>query len=111
LTDAVRSSQEHFNGSGYPDGIAGDQIPLAARIIAVADAYHAMCSDRPYRAALPLGHAIAELERCAGTQFDPRVVAALVEVVVPTGADAAAPGASGAGGAANDRPGRVASAA
>ena len=81
LAPAIRSSQEFFDGSGYPDGIAGDAIPLAARVIAVADAFHAMRSDRPYRAALPHEIAVTELQRCAGTQFDPAVVAALLELL------------------------------
>lgn len=81
LAPVVRASQEFFDGGGYPDGLAGEAIPLAARIIAVADAYHAMRSDRPYRAALGRDAAIAELARCAGTQFDPVVVHALIAVV------------------------------
>jgi diguanylate cyclase (GGDEF)-like protein/putative nucleotidyltransferase with HDIG domain len=81
LSPAIRASQEFFDGTGYPDGIAGNAIPVAARIIAVADAFHAMCSDRPYRAALPREVAAAELRRCAGTQFDPVVVEALLDLV------------------------------
>jgi diguanylate cyclase (GGDEF)-like protein/putative nucleotidyltransferase with HDIG domain len=81
LAPAIRASQEFFDGSGYPDGIAGDAIPLPSRIIAVADAYHAMRNDRPYRAALPEDVAIAELRRYSGTQFDPAVVDALLELL------------------------------
>ena len=81
LAPSIRSSQEFFDGKGYPDGIAGDAIPLAARIVAVADACHAMRNDRPYRKALPEEVAIAELQRCAGTQFDPAVVAALLGLI------------------------------
>lgn len=81
LAPAIRSSQEFFDGSGYPDGIAGDAIPVAARVIAVADAFHAMRSDRPYRAALPHEIAVGELQRCAGTQFDPAVVSALLDLL------------------------------
>ena len=77
----VRSSHEHFDGTGYPDRLAGDDIPLGARIIAVCDAYDAMVSDRPYRAALSHAEALAELRRCAGTQFDPEVVRAFVGTV------------------------------
>jgi two-component system cell cycle response regulator len=77
----VRAAHEQYDGTGYPDRIAGEQIPLAARIVAVCDAYDAMISDRPYRAAMPRAAAIAELERCAGTQFDPAVVAAAVAVL------------------------------
>jgi diguanylate cyclase (GGDEF)-like protein len=74
--ELVRSSHEAFDGSGYPDALRGDAIPLGARIIAVCDAFDAMVSDRAYRAAMPVHEAIAELHRCAGTQFDPDVVAA-----------------------------------
>jgi diguanylate cyclase (GGDEF)-like protein len=74
--ELIRSSHEHFDGSGYPDGLAGEHIPMGARIILVCDAFEAMISDRPYRAARSEPEAIAELQRCAGTQFDPAVVAA-----------------------------------
>jgi len=74
----IRHHHERWDGSGYPDGLAGEQIPLGARIIAVADAYDAMTSDRPYRAALPHEIALVEIRRGAGTQFDPDVVAAFL---------------------------------
>lgn len=74
----VRASHERWDGEGYPDGIAGTAIPLGARIISVCDAFDAMTSDRPYAAAVPPADALAELERCAGGQFDPEVVAAFV---------------------------------
>ena len=77
----VRASHERWDGGGYPDGLAGEGIPLAARIVSVCDAYNAMTTDRSYRRALAVADAIAELERCAGTQFDPAVVAALVAVI------------------------------
>jgi putative nucleotidyltransferase with HDIG domain len=77
----VRSSHERYDGAGYPDGLAGDAIPLPSRIVSCCDAFHAMTSDRPYRRARAVGDALAELERCAGTQFDPVVVAALARVV------------------------------
>jgi diguanylate cyclase (GGDEF)-like protein/putative nucleotidyltransferase with HDIG domain len=77
----VRSSHERYDGAGYPDGLAGDDIPLGARIIAVCDAFDAMTTDRAYRAALTREQAAAELERCAGAQFDPVVVAAFVAVL------------------------------
>jgi HD-GYP domain-containing protein (c-di-GMP phosphodiesterase class II) len=78
----VRSCHERYDGSGYPDGLAGDAIPLSARIVACCDAFNAMTSDRSYRKALPLDDAIAELRRGRGSQFDPRVVDALVGVVL-----------------------------
>jgi two-component system cell cycle response regulator len=76
----VRSSHERWDGSGYPDGLVGDAIPLGARIIFVCDAFDAMLANRPYSAGLGFEPALAELERCAGSQFDPRVVAAFVAV-------------------------------
>jgi len=78
----VRSTHERVDGAGYPDGLASEQIPLGARIIAVCDAFTAMTSQRPYAAQLPIPKAIAELGRCAGTQFDPAVVDALSELLV-----------------------------
>jgi HD-GYP domain-containing protein (c-di-GMP phosphodiesterase class II)/uncharacterized membrane protein len=77
----VRASHERWDGGGYPDGLAGEAIPLAARIVAACDAWNAMQTDRSYRKALPFEVAIDELHRNAGTQFDPRVVVALVAVV------------------------------
>jgi HD-GYP domain-containing protein (c-di-GMP phosphodiesterase class II) len=77
----IRSCHERFDGGGYPDGLAGEDIPLIARIVYCCDAYNAMTSDRSYRAALPCLEAVAELRRGAGTQFDPAVVEALVAVV------------------------------
>jgi putative nucleotidyltransferase with HDIG domain len=74
----VRHEHERFDGGGYPDGLTGEQIPIGSRIILACDAYHAMTSDRPYRAAMPHDDAVAELVSCSGTQFDPRVVAALI---------------------------------
>jgi diguanylate cyclase (GGDEF)-like protein len=70
----VRATHERWDGSGYADGLAGEAIPLAARIIAVCDAFSAMTSDRPYRQAVAVATALDELRRCAGTQFDPKVV-------------------------------------
>ena len=72
----VRASHERWNGHGYPDGLAGEDIPLGARIVAVCDAFDAMVSDRPYRTAMSDEDAIEELRRCSGSQFDPAVVAA-----------------------------------
>jgi two-component system cell cycle response regulator len=75
----VRASHERWDGSGYPDGLAGEQIPLGARIIAVCDAYHAMTSDRVYQPPIDPQAALMELRRCAGTQLDPNVVAIFCE--------------------------------
>jgi putative nucleotidyltransferase with HDIG domain len=77
----VRSSHERWDGSGYPDGLCGEEIPLESRIVAACDAYNAMTTDRAYRKAMPFDAALGELERCAGSQFDPVVVAALIRVV------------------------------
>jgi len=84
--EIVLCHHERWDGTGYPQGLAGEGIPLGARIFAVADALDAITSDRLYRAAASFETAFAEIARCAGTQFDPRVVKALL------GADAAAPG-------------------
>jgi putative nucleotidyltransferase with HDIG domain len=72
--EIVLAHQEFFDGSGYPRGLSGEQIPLGARIFTIADSLDAMISDRPYRRALPLSHARQEIRRCSGTQFDPKVV-------------------------------------
>jgi putative nucleotidyltransferase with HDIG domain len=82
----VRASHESYDGRGYPDGLAGEAIPLEARIVACCDAYNAMTTDRSYRRARPATAALAELQRCSGTQFDPRVVEAVVAVVTRSGA-------------------------
>jgi diguanylate cyclase (GGDEF)-like protein/putative nucleotidyltransferase with HDIG domain len=74
----VRHEHERWDGDGYPDGLAGDAIPLGSRIIIAADTYHAITSDRPYRAARSHSEAVEELTRCAGTQFDPNVTQALI---------------------------------
>src|SRR4051812_7863844 len=77
----VRHSHERWDGAGYPDGVKGADIPLGSRIIFCADTFHAIRSDRPYRAGRSADEALAEIGRCAGTQFDPKVAAALEEVV------------------------------
>lgn len=77
VASCVRSSHERYDGLGYPDGLAGEAIPLASRILFVCDAYEAMVSSRPYRAPLSNAEVVAELHRHAGSQFDPRVVVAL----------------------------------
>ena len=75
----VRHHQERSDGSGYPDGLKGKEIPIAARIIMLCDSIDAMLSDRPYRKALPLAHVREELRRCSGTQFDPDIVQAIFD--------------------------------
>jgi HD-GYP domain-containing protein (c-di-GMP phosphodiesterase class II) len=77
----VYHHHEWFDGHGYGDGLSGEAIPLGARILAVADAYVAMTSDRPYRAARSSADALAELQDKAGTQFDPLVVSALADIL------------------------------
>ena len=72
----VRASHERWDGGGYPDGLRGEEIPLGARIVSVCDAFDAIVSDRPYAKGRPVSEALAELERCAGGQFDPAVVTA-----------------------------------
>jgi putative nucleotidyltransferase with HDIG domain len=81
LVPLVRASHERFDGNGYPDGLAAERIPLGSRVIGVCDAFHAMTEDRVYRKALRHEEAVAEIERCSGTQFDPDCVRALLEVV------------------------------
>jgi putative nucleotidyltransferase with HDIG domain len=77
----VRSHHEHFDGRGYPDGLAGDRIPRGARVIAACDAFNAMTTDRAYRTAMSSEAAVEELRACSGTQFDPGVVEVLIAVV------------------------------
>ena len=72
----VRASHERWDGKGYPDGTSGDEIPRGARIVAVCDAFSAMVQDRPYQSGLSVNEAVAEIKRCAGTNFDPAVVEA-----------------------------------
>ena len=81
----VRACHEWYDGNGYPDRKAGDQIPLIARIICCCDAFSAMTTERPYRAARSVPAAVAELRACAGTQFDPRVVDAVIALIEITG--------------------------
>ena len=77
----VRSSHERIDGGGYPDGLEGDAIPLGARVVAVCDSYEAMTADRPYRKTMSSAEAVAELQRCAGSQFDPAVVEVFISVL------------------------------
>ncbi len=78
---AVRFHHENYDGTGYPDGLSGPAIPVGARILAVADAFDAMTSSRTFRGSLPMNEAIEEIRRCSGTQFDPAVVEAFMNVV------------------------------
>jgi HD-GYP domain-containing protein (c-di-GMP phosphodiesterase class II) len=77
----VRSCHEDWDGTGYPDGLEGEEIPLVARIVRTCDAFSAMTTDRSYRKARPVAEAVEELRRCAGTDFDPQTVEALARVV------------------------------
>ena len=85
LAPIVRGHHEWIDGSGYPDGLAGEAIPLMARIVAVADAFHAMISKRPYRHALSVSTALDEMRAGSGTQFDPQLVDALFAIAWPAG--------------------------
>ncbi len=87
LAPAVRAEHERWDGGGYPDGLEGEQIPIASRISLACDAVHAMTSDRPYRPAMTQEHAQAELRSCAGTQFDPQVAEALLEILAAASRD------------------------
>lgn len=78
---AIRHHHEFFDGRGYPDGLKGESIPLSARILAVADTVDAMGADRPYRKGKPMDAIIAELKRCSGTQFDPKVILAFLKII------------------------------
>ncbi len=83
LAPSIRAEHERWDGTGYPDGLAGAAIPLASRIVFACDSYDAMTTDRPYRRALPVEQAVAELRRCAGSQFDPHLVELLIAIVGP----------------------------
>ncbi len=85
MAPAILADHERWDGKGYPHGLAGEVIPLASRITFACDAYHAMITDRPYRPAMSHTDAVEELRRNAGTQFDPRVVEALIVVLCTAG--------------------------
>jgi putative nucleotidyltransferase with HDIG domain len=85
LIPIIRHHHESFDGSGYPDNLASEQIPLEARILGLADAVDAMASDRPYRQAITAGDIEAEIRECEGTQFDPAVVEAFIRIMQKQG--------------------------
>jgi putative two-component system response regulator len=92
----IRNHHEHWDGTGYPDGLKGEAIPIGARIVAVVDAYDAMTHDRPYRPAMSREDAVRELIRCRGTQFDPRLVELYLQILgdparTPAGSSALTP--------------------
>jgi diguanylate cyclase (GGDEF)-like protein len=89
VAEIVRASHERWDGGGYPDGLAGERIPLGARIVGVCDAFHAMTTSRPYQRTLSRDEALAELHRCAGTQFDPAVVEAFCALALDPPAEPA----------------------
>ncbi|MHB0913681.1 MAG: HD-GYP domain-containing protein [Armatimonadota bacterium] len=89
LSQIIRHHHERMDGKGYPDGLSGEEIPILSRILAVADAFDAMTSDRPYRARLSEREALERLEQCAGSQFDPRIVEVFFEVFREQKRDAA----------------------
>jgi HD-GYP domain-containing protein (c-di-GMP phosphodiesterase class II) len=91
LVPVVRHHHERFDGQGYPDGLAGEEIPIEARILAVVDAFDAMIHERAYRKALSREEAIVELRRCAGSQFDPAVVDTFLAMIEQSAEDFAAP--------------------
>ena len=90
VCEIVRHCHEHWDGSGYPDGLAGEEIPIEARVILVCDAYHAMTTDRPYRTRLPADEARRRLREAAGIQFDPDVVEVFLGLDARPGAERAA---------------------
>jgi diguanylate cyclase (GGDEF)-like protein len=87
IAPLVRSSHERWDGAGYPDGLAGEEIPLGARIITICDSFRAMLSERPYKQPMALADAVAELRRCAGSQFDPSLVGVFCEIALAHSAD------------------------
>jgi diguanylate cyclase (GGDEF)-like protein len=90
VCEIVRHCHEHWDGSGYPTGLAGEEIPLESRVILICDAYHAMTTDRPYRGRLPVEEACRRLREAAGTQFDPQVVEVFLALDAPALAGRAA---------------------
>jgi putative two-component system response regulator len=91
ITEIIEHHHDHYDGSGLHQVVAGRDIPLGARVIAVADTFDAMTSDRPYRAAMPVAEAVEEIKRCADSQFDPVIVAAFLKTVEPVTVQASEP--------------------
>lgn len=108
----VRSCHEHVDGTGYPDGLVGDEIPLISRVVAACDAFNAMVTDRSYRPAMDLDEAVTELSLHAGAQFDPDVVEAIVGVALDAGSrpERARGGSAGADRALSSQAGRTSTA-
>ena len=86
VSPIIHAHQERYDGSGYPDGLVGEQIPFEARLIAIVDAYGAMIDDRVYRTSLRHAEAVEELRRCKGSQFDPILVEIFIRVIEREGA-------------------------
>lgn len=82
IADWILKHQEHWDGGGYPLGISGEDIPIQCRILGIVDAFDAMTNDRPYRKAMSIHEALAELQRCAGKQFDPQLVDIFVSIIM-----------------------------
>lgn len=85
IVSMIRHHHEQFDGNGYPDKLKGEQIPVLTRIISLVESFDAMIADRPYRKALPLDQVISELKRCSGTQWDPQLVEALLDIIAVKG--------------------------
>lgn len=85
VLSVIRNHHERYDGTGYPDKLAGDQIPLATRIISLAESFDAMVADRPYRKAMPLNFVVEELRKCSGTQWDPALVSVLIDIILEKG--------------------------
>ncbi|TMQ48588.1 MAG: HD domain-containing protein [Candidatus Eisenbacteria bacterium] len=97
VNEIILSHHEYWDGHGYPRGLSGEDIPLAARILALVDAFEAMTLGRPYRDSMSEAEALAEIRRCSGTQFDPKVVAELEAILAKRGIDRPASTAHGTG--------------
>jgi polar amino acid transport system substrate-binding protein len=95
VVKTILHHHEKFDGTGYPDCMAGEEIPFKARIVCVVDSYHAMISDRPYRAGLSRTEALTELNRCRETHFDPRIVDKFIELIEKEGVAGGSQGTAG----------------